>query len=128
MLKGGSKKISCPKCKLCKDSKPCKRYRKCSRNRCSKLSHRLNKSKSSKKSCKIGTRAQVYHKTCERTNGGLIKKDLMYNSIGKLVSKRASRAAKKAKNLGNFQAPVNSYAFRKSPKKGSKAYEKLKSL
>ena len=47
----------------------------------------------------IGTRAQVMHETAKQTGGGLRKKDLKYNKRGKIVSKKASKAAKKSKNL-----------------------------
>ena len=48
---------------------------------------------------KIGSRAQVMHGNAKMTGGGLKKKDLKYNKHGKIVSKKASRAAKKSKNL-----------------------------
>ena len=49
----------------------------------------------------IGSRAQVMHGTAKKTGGGLLKKDLMYNAQGKIVSKRASKSAKKSNNLVN---------------------------
>ena len=49
----------------------------------------------------IGSRAQVMHGTAKKTGGGLHKKDLMYNAQGKIVSKRASKSAKKSNNLVN---------------------------
>ena len=48
---------------------------------------------------KIGSRAQVMHGIAKMTGGGLIKKQLKYNKHGKIVSRKASRAAKKSKNL-----------------------------
>ena len=48
---------------------------------------------------KIGSRAQVMHGTAKMTGGGLTKKQLKYNKHGKIVSKKASKAAKKSKNL-----------------------------
>ncbi len=48
---------------------------------------------------RIGSRAQVMHGTAKMTSGGLLKKHLKYNKQGKIVSKKASRAAKKSKNL-----------------------------
>lgn len=48
---------------------------------------------------RIGSRAQVMHGNAKMTGGGLKKKDLKYNKHGKIVSKKASRAAKKSKNL-----------------------------
>ena len=46
-----------------------------------------------------GSRAKVMHGTALKTTGGLYKKDLKYNKQGKIVSKKASAAAKKSKNL-----------------------------
>lgn len=48
----------------------------------------------------IGTRAQVWHGTATKTSGGLTKKDLFHKN-GRIRSKRASRSAKKNKNLQN---------------------------
>ena len=48
----------------------------------------------------IGTRAQVWHGTADRTSGGLTKNDLFMTN-GRIRSKRASRSAKKNKNLKN---------------------------
>ena len=47
----------------------------------------------------FGTRAQVMHGTAKKTTGGLTKSQLKYNKSGKIVSKKASEAAKKNKNL-----------------------------
>ena len=49
----------------------------------------------------IGSRAQVMHGTAKKTGGGLRKKDLKYNKHGKIVSKKASKTAKKNNNLLN---------------------------
>lgn len=46
-----------------------------------------------------GSRAQVMHGNAKKTTGGLTKKDLKYNKQGKIVSEKASKAAKKNKNL-----------------------------
>ena len=81
-----------------------------------------------KQSCIVGSRAKVFHGICDKTSGGLTKKDLKYNKIGKIVSKKASKSAKKAKNLKKFIAPSNTYSFSKSPKKGSNAYKKIVEL
>ena len=48
----------------------------------------------------VGTRAQVWHGTAMKTSGGLTKKDLFMKK-GRIRSKRASRSAKKNKNLQN---------------------------
>ena len=50
---------------------------------------------------KVGSRAMVMHGTAERTSGGLTKKDLKKNKQGRIVSVRASAAARKTKNLAN---------------------------
>ncbi len=44
----------------------------------------------------VGTRAQVMHGTAHHTSGGLTKKDLKYNRHGRIVSRRASAAGKRA--------------------------------
>ena len=46
----------------------------------------------------VGTRAQVWHGTADKTPGGLTKKDLKWVN-GRIKSIRASKAAKKNKNL-----------------------------
>lgn len=45
-----------------------------------------------------GTRAQVWHGTAVKTKGGLTKKDL-FKKKGRIKSKKASKKAKKNKNL-----------------------------
>lgn len=44
----------------------------------------------------VGTRAEVMHGTANHTSGGLTRKDLKYNKHGRIVSRRASEAGKKA--------------------------------
>ena len=46
----------------------------------------------------VGSRAQVFHGTADKTSGGLTKSDLMMKD-GRIKSRRASRSAKKNKNL-----------------------------
>ena len=46
----------------------------------------------------VGTRAQVWNGTADRTSGGLKKSDLVMKN-GRIKSKRASRSAKKNQNL-----------------------------
>ena len=41
----------------------------------------------------IGTRAEVFHSTAEKTSGGLTKKDLMMGKDGRIKSKAAHAAA-----------------------------------
>jgi len=48
----------------------------------------------------IGTRAQVWHGTAEKTPGGLTKSNLMKNKHGRIVSRRKHASGKKSiKNL-----------------------------
>ncbi len=44
----------------------------------------------------IGTRAEVMHGSAHHTSGGLTRKDLKYNKHGRIVSRKASAAGKKA--------------------------------
>ena len=44
----------------------------------------------------IGSKAQVFHGTAHHTSGGLTKDKLMQKSSGKIVSRKASAAGKKA--------------------------------
>ena len=57
----------------------------------------------------IGSRAQVMNGTAEKTSGGLKKKDLKYNSQGRIVSVKKSRSAKKEQRLVAKVFPI-SYA------------------
>ena len=43
----------------------------------------------------IGSRAEVFHGTADKTSGGLAKKDLIMKE-GRIISKAASKAAKKS--------------------------------
>jgi len=47
-------------------------------------------------SSKVGSKAQVYHGTAERTAGGLTKSDLLMNKRGHIVSRKQMEAGKKA--------------------------------
>lgn len=47
----------------------------------------------------IGSRAQVFHGNANETSGGLEKKDLKLNKFGRIVSKKASRTAKRKKSI-----------------------------
>ena len=47
----------------------------------------------------IGSRAQVFHGTVDKTTGGLEKKDLMKNKHGRIVSVRKHKTAKKERRL-----------------------------
>ncbi len=48
---------------------------------------------------RVGSRAQVMHGNAKMTSGGLTKKHLTYNNAGKIVSKKASKTAKKLNRL-----------------------------
>ena len=45
---------------------------------------------------KVGSKAQVFHGTAERTAGGLRKADLIQTNAGRIVSKKQHEAGKKA--------------------------------
>jgi hypothetical protein len=128
-----SRKSSKKKSRKSSKKKSRKSSKKKSRKSSKKNSHKSSKKKSlylskhsrTSKECKIGSRAKVYHGICEKTSGGLRKNDLMYNSIGKLVSKKASKSAGKVKNLGNFLSVVSTNTFTKSPKVGTIAYNNI---
>lgn len=45
---------------------------------------------------KVGSKAQVYHGSAERTSGGLEKSDLLMNKRGRIVSRKKMEAGKKA--------------------------------
>lgn len=48
------------------------------------------------KVARVGTRAQVWHGTAHHTSGGLTRNALKKNKHGRIVSRRASAAGKKA--------------------------------
>jgi len=55
----------------------------------------------------IGSRAEVFHGTADKTSGGLAKKDLIMKE-GRIISKAASKAAKKSlKTNPKFQAFID---------------------
>ena len=59
----------------------------------------------------IWLRAEVLHGNAKKTTGNLTKEDLTKNRYGKIVSKAASKAAKKTKNLGDHLAKKGSKIF-----------------
>jgi hypothetical protein len=77
---------------------------------------------------RTGSRRQVMNGTAEKTTGGLKKEDLTMNKWGHIVSKKASKAAKKNKNLSNagFTAKKGEFgAFKNGKKvKGAKRFSK----
>jgi hypothetical protein len=68
----------------------------------------------------VGTRAQVYHGTAYKTSGGLLKKDLVQNKRGRIVSKKKLETAKRERRLekhGYFAEKGKFGAVRKTAKK-----------
>ena len=70
-----------------------------------------------------GSRAQVWHGTAYKTNGGLTKSHLMMNKHGRIVSSVKHRTAKKEKRLekaGYFTKKGTFGAVKKTAKKTRK--------
>jgi hypothetical protein len=44
----------------------------------------------------VGSKAQVFHGTAKHTSGGLVKKDLVQNKHGRIVSRKKMAAGRKA--------------------------------
>ena len=66
----------------------------------------------------VGTRAQVFHGTADRTSGGLTKKDLKVKG-GRIMSKKQSTAGKKNPGLKKWRAAVKEAKCQLNmPKKG----------
>ncbi len=69
---------------------------------------------------KIGSRSEVMHGVCEKTSGGLKKKDLFYKK-GRIVSRKASAQGKKSikhlRALGYIAKKGTFKLFRKSDAK-----------
>jgi|UniRef100_A0A6C0LMT1 hypothetical protein len=64
------------------------------------------------KVARVGTRAQVWHGTAHHTSGGLTRNALKQNKHGRIVSRKASAAGKKAlKHLvkAGFKAKKGSF-------------------
>jgi len=81
----------------------------------------------------IGSRAEVFHGTADKTSGGLGKKDLKMKE-GRIISKAASKASKKSlKKNPKFAAFIDAAktktddkgCFCLVPKEGTKAYKKI---
>jgi hypothetical protein len=72
---------------------------------------------------RIGTRAQVMHKTAHHTPGGLTISDLKYNKWGRIVSRAKSAKAKKDNRLVKlgFKTQKGKFGLSKSGKKTRKA-------
>lgn len=71
---------------------------------------------------RLGSRAQVFHGVAKQTTGGLLKKDLMKNKHGEIVSKKKHLTAKKEKRLEKhgFFAQKGKFGFVKKTPKNSK--------
>ena len=50
----------------------------------------------------FGSRAEVFHGNAKKTTGGLMKKDLLRNKRGAIVSKKKFLTAKKEKRLQKY--------------------------
>lgn len=59
----------------------------------------------------IGTRRQVWNGTAYKTEGNLRKKDLFQDSNSNLKSRKASRRARRNKNLQGFLQKKGSHTF-----------------
>ena len=70
----------------------------------------------------FGSRAEVFHGTAKKTTGGLLKKDLVKNKRGEIVSKKKHLTAKKEKRLEKhgFFAEKGKFGYVKKAPKGSK--------
>ena len=78
----------------------------------------------------VGTRAQVFHGTADKTPGGLEKSDLMQGKDGLIKSKAAVAAAKQRMKEEGSKAMVKVFkpkkgVFKLQPKAGTAAYKKL---
>lgn len=76
-----------------------------------------------------GSRAEVFHGTALKTTGGLIKKDLMKNKHGEIVSKKKHMTAKKEKRLekhGYFAKKGKFGYVKKTPKAAPKKNRTMK--
>lgn len=76
-----------------------------------------------------GSRAEVFHGTALKTTGGLIKKDLMKNKHGEIVSKKKHMTAKKEKRLekhGYFAKKGKFGYVKKTPKASTKKNRTMK--
>ncbi len=78
----------------------------------------------------VGTRAEVFHGTADKTAGGLMKKDLMMGKKdGRIKSKAAHDAALKRMKKEGKKAMVKVFkpkktGFKLQPKVGTVEYEK----
>ena len=71
---------------------------------------------------RVGTRAQVMHKTAHHTPGGLTISDLKYNKWGRIVSRAKSAKAKKENRLVKlgFKTQKGKFGLSKKTRKSKK--------
>tara|TARA_B100001287_G_scaffold96329_1_gene80939 strand:- start:310 stop:606 length:297 start_codon:yes stop_codon:yes gene_type:complete len=76
----------------------------------------------------FGSRAEVFHGTALKTTGGLLKKDLIKNKHGEIVSKKKHQSAKKEMRLEKhgFYAKKGEFGYVKKTPKVSKKGKKGK--
>jgi len=77
----------------------------------------------------VGSRAQVFHGTVNKTTGGLEKKDLMKNKHGRIVSVKKHKTAKKdnrLKKAGYVTKKGEFGSFLKPKTKKNKTMKKMK--
>lgn len=74
---------------------------------------------------KVGSKAQVFHGTADRTAGGLTKEDLMQTDKGRIVSKKQHKAGLQAiKRLRAAGFVAKKGEFKLFAKRGSKSPKK----
>lgn len=79
----------------------------------------------------IGSRAEVFHGTAQKTSGGLMKKDLVLGADGLIKSRQAVKSSlarmkrEGDKHLTSVFAPKDDGKFHLQPKKGTKKYKTL---
>ena len=71
---------------------------------------------------RVGTRAQVMHKTAHHTSGGLTISDLKYNKWGRIVSRAKSAKAKKENRLVKlgFKTKKGSFGLAKTTRRSKR--------
>ena len=71
---------------------------------------------------RVGTRAQVMHKTAHHTPGGLTVSDLKYNKWGRIVSRAKSAKAKKENRLVKlgFKTQKGTFGLAKKTRRAKK--------
>jgi hypothetical protein len=79
---------------------------------------------------RLGSRAEVFHGNARQTTGGLMKKDLVRNKHGEIVSKKKHVTAKKEKRLekhGYFAQKGKFGYVKKASKSSTRKTQKNKS-